>query len=247
MTAMIHSWQDHDLYPIDVDPRPDLFHGLSKAQTRQIRRAFKSETYEDGESLPRSGVDAPFVGLVLSGVLREDRATPEGGSHLLGLTFAGEAFALQSRDRAKGTLTAIGETEVLTCEYATFERLAVAIPRLRLNLLHLVQDQLAQAQYWQLLLGRKTAHERITSMLRCFHQRQGQPDEVDLAVKRADLGQLTGLKLETVSRQMRALERAGLIAMPQPSRVRIKDAATLKAETGDSSVRRAATYFRITF
>lgn len=238
MTAMIHPWHDHGLPP--VDPRPVLFRGLSKAQMRQIRRAVATEPYRDGETLSRSGLDAPFVGLILSGALREDRATPEGGSHLLALTFAGEAFAPQGCDRAKGTLTAIGETEVLTCDHATFEHLATAIPRLRLNLLHLVQDQLAQAQYWQLLLGRKTANERISSMLQCFYQRQSQPDEIHLTVNRADLGQLTGLTLETVSRQMRALEKAGLIAMPQPSRVRIRDLNALNDLTGDAPARRAA-------
>jgi CRP/FNR family transcriptional regulator, anaerobic regulatory protein len=238
MTAMIHPWPDHGLHP--VEPRPALFRGLSRAQMRHIRRAVATEPYRAGETLPRSGLDAPFVGLVLSGALREDRELPKGGSHLLALTFPGEAFAPQGCDRAKGTLTAIGDTEVLTCDHTTFEELAIAIPRLRLNLLHLVQDQLAQAQYWQLLLGRKTATERIASMLRCFHQRQGQPGEIHLPVSRAELGQLTGLTLETVSRQMRALEKAGLIAMPQPTRIRIRDVDALTNLAGDVPAHRAA-------
>jgi DNA-binding transcriptional ArsR family regulator len=51
---------------------------------------------------------------------------------------------------------------------------------------------------------------------------------------------LTGLTLETVSRQMRALEKAGLIAMPLPTRVRVLDAVALHELTGDAPARVAA-------
>lgn len=238
MTAMIHPWPDHRVFRIAS--RLALFRGMRSAEMRSIQRKFTTEKYRDGETLACKGVDAPFMGIVRSGMLREDRPTPQGRTHLLALTFANEALAPLGCVRAKCTLTAVGETEVMTCDQRTFEELASAIPRLQLNLLHLIQDQLAQAQDWQLLLGRKTASERVASMLVSFHQRHGRPDEMHLPMSRADLGQLTGLTLETVSRQMRALEKAGLIAMPLPTRVRVLDAVALHELTGDAPARVAA-------
>jgi len=71
-----------------------------------------------------------------------------------------------------------------------------------------------------------------------------EPERIDFASieKAADDAAytLTGLTLETVSRQMRALEKAGLIAMPLPTRVRVLDAVALHELTGDAPARVAA-------
>ena len=115
-----------------------------------------------------------------------------------------------------------------------------ANPRLRLNLLGLVQDELAEAQRWQVLLGRMTAMERVAAMLAWIFDRQCAPDEMLLPLSRCELGQMTGLKLETVSRQMRALKKAGIIALPVPTRIRVLDAWALNAMTGTTPVRRGA-------
>ena len=75
-------------------------------------------------------------------------------------------------------------------------------------------------------------------MLAWFHAGQGAPEEMHLPISRAELGQMSGLTLETVSRQMRALERRGVIDLPLPTRVRVLDAGALNDLTGDVPVRR---------
>jgi CRP-like cAMP-binding protein len=207
---------------------------------RLVQRSFALETFVDGDTLPHDPSDAPFVGLVRAGVLREDLRTRDGQRHLLALTFAGETLSPLLPRRTQRQLSAMGPTEVLTCGRDDFDRLAATIPRLRLNLLRLVQDQLAEAQRWQVLLGRMAAPERVAAMLAWFLDRQGAPDEKHLPLSRCELGQLTGLTLETVSRQMRALEKAGVIALPLPTRIRVLDACALNAMTGTAPARRAA-------
>lgn len=239
MTAMLHPWPD----PAPArsgTTRPALFRGLSHHQMRLVLRDFAQETFADGDTLPHDPTDAPFVGLVRAGALREDLRTRDGQRRLFALTFAGETLSPLLPRRAQGQLSAMGPTEVLTCGRNDFDRLAATIPPLRLNLLGLVQDQLAEAQRWQVLLGRMTAMERVAAMLAWFFDRQGTPDEMHLPLNRCELGQLTGLTLETVSRQMRALEKARVIALPQPARIRVLDAFALNAMTGTAPARRAA-------
>ena len=66
------------------------------------------------------------------------------------------------------------------------------------------------------------------------------PGEMHLPLSRCELGQVTGLTLETVSRQMRTLEKVGVIALPLPTHVRVLDACALNTMTGTAPARRAA-------
>lgn len=239
MTAMLHPWPDPAPARSGAT-QPALFRGLSHHQLRLVRRGFALETYADGDALSHDPSDAPFVGLVRVGALREDLRTRDGQRRLFTLSFAGETLSPLLPRWEQGHLTALGPTKVLTCGRADFDRLAAVIPRLRLNLLGLVQDQLVEAQRWQVLLGRMTATERVAAMLAWFFDRQGAPGEMYLPLSRAELGQLTGLTLETVSRQMRALEKARVISLPAPTRIRVLDACTLNSMTGTAPERRAA-------
>lgn len=217
--------------PATRAPRPALFRGLTTPEMRLVRRVFGTDFHGDAEAVPCD--PAPFVGLLLDGCLREDAASPEG-ERLFALTFPGETLSPLGARR----LRAIGSVRLLTCDRTGFERIAQAVPRLRLNLLGLVQEQLAEAQRWQVLLGRKSAAERIASMLHWFHARQGTPTELHLPVSRAELGQMAGLTMETVSRQVRALEKAGVIDLPMPSRVRVLDPGALRTLSGDARPQR---------
>lgn len=217
--------------------RPALFRGLTTPEMRRIRRVFTEDLYKDAEAVPRDPARAPFVGLLLDGCLREDATSPDG-ERLFALTFPGETLSPLGPRRCRGRLSAIGAVRLLTCDRDGFERIAQAVPRLRLNLLGLVQEQLAEAHRWQVLLGRKNACERVASMLQWFHARQGAPAELHLPVSRTELGQMAGLTMETVSRQVRAFEKAGVIDLPLPSRVRVIDPGALQTLSGDARTQR---------
>lgn len=241
MNAMIHPWATKAPCPdARTQPRPALFRGLTRHEMHCIRQGFCKNLYARGEPVPLDPVQRPFVGVILSGTLREDVHDAHGARRLFALNFAGEVLSPLGPRRAGGQLSALEETALLTCDRAGFDALAADIPRLRLNLLHLLQGQIAITHRWQTLLGRKSASERVASMVAWLHARQGGTDELLLPVSRAELGQMSGLTLETVSRQIRALERAGVIAMPQPTRIHVLDADALYQLTGDAPARHAA-------
>ena len=223
--------------PATRAPRPALFRGLTTAEMRRVRRVFAEDLYSNAEAVPRDPARAPFVGLLLDGCLREDATSPEG-ERLFALSFPGETLSPLGPRRCRGRLSAIGVVRLLTCDRDGFERIAQSVPRLRLNLLGLVQEHLADAQRWQVLLGRKSASERVASMLSWFHARQGAPTELHLPVSRAELGQMVGLTMETMSRQVRSFEKAGVIDLPLPSHVRVIDPGALQTLSGDNPPQR---------
>lgn len=236
MNAMTHTWAGPTPCPEDLQGptrTTPLFDGLTDTQTQLVQQSFREETYRNGDPLPRDPANAPFVALLKHGSLREDLRNPDGSSRLFALTFAGETLSPLAPRHAGDRLSAVGAVRLLTCNRIDFERLAMEVPRLHVNLLGLLQDKLADAHRWQTLLGRKTASERVASMLAWFHARQGARADVLLPVSRLELGQMSGLSMETVSRQMRALVKAGVIALPQPTRAQILDPDTLQNLTGD--------------
>lgn len=217
--------------------RPKLFRGLTAPQMTLVRRAFTEELFHDGEPVPR---EEPLVGFVLQGALREDIADADGSDRLFGMSFAGEILSPVGRRTGNAQLTALGETTVVFCEAGAFDALLHEIPRLRMNYLNALQDRIAEARRWQVMLGRKTAMERVATMLFCFWERQGRPNTMSLRLRRAEIGQLLCLTFETVSRQIKALEQAGVIELPQPSCVRLRDPQHLYVASGEASVLRRA-------
>jgi CRP/FNR family transcriptional regulator, anaerobic regulatory protein len=78
-------------------------------------------------------------------------------------------------------------------------------------------DELDAAREWMLLLGRKTAREKIASLIAIIARRDASlkpkaakgDASVDLPLTREEMADYLGLTLETVSRQVSALKRTG--------------------------------------
>jgi CRP/FNR family transcriptional regulator len=108
------------------------------------------------------------------------------------------------------------------------------------RLLEMTLDELDAAREWMLLLGRKTAREKIASLLALLARRdaaaKGRGGVVfDLPLTREEMADYLGLTLETVSRQMTALRKDGVIALDGTRHVRVADFDRLLDETGDDT------------
>lgn len=94
-----------------------------------------------------------------------------------------------------------------------------------------------------LLLGRKTAREKISSLLAIIAKRDstlhlaktGGEVSFELPLSREAMADYLGLTLETVSRQISALKREGIIILEGKRRVTVPDYAILMNETGDDT------------
>ncbi|MEC3861804.1 Crp/Fnr family transcriptional regulator [Mesobacterium sp. TK19101] len=234
MNAINQTWLDKDAEILE-GPRPALFRGLSVQDMDRLYDACQTETYVDGQTVRRP----QMLGLVEEGALREDMDT-DGVPRLFALTFRGELVAPHGPRTQATRVHAMGETRLLTCESGTFSDLCVTIPRLRLNVLQLMHDQLDAARNWHLLLGRKTAAERMASLLYDVYRRQGCPDEIAFGLSRAEIGQMLGLTLETASRQLRALQKAEIVSLPSRGTVCVLEPQRLLLATGDMSEQRRA-------
>ena len=116
-----------------------------------------------------------------------------------------------------------------------------AHPRMERQLYCLAARQLGAAGDQMVLLGRKTALERLASFIIELRERSvrgGRNDAmVDLPMSRSDIADYLGLTKETVSRLLARLRARGLIRLAAIDRVEILDPAGLArlAEDGDGA------------
>ena len=122
-----------------------------------------------------------------------------------------------------------------------FEDLLQKTPHVRERLLEMALDELDAARDWMLLLGRKTARERIASLLALIVKRTVRPDggvmgdsnRIELPITRETMANYLGLTIETVSRQLTKLRKDGIIDIDGKRGILIPDLGDLLAETGD--------------
>ena len=113
-------------------------------------------------------------------------------------------------------------------------------PHIAHRLLAMTLDELDAAREWMLLLGRKTAREKIASLLAIIARRyadleapqQTKQRSFDLPLTRAAMADYLGLTLETVSRQITALRQDGVIVLQGLRHVVVPDIDRLHGEAG---------------
>jgi CRP/FNR family transcriptional regulator len=106
-------------------------------------------------------------------------------------------------------------------------------PALRPQLFAILCDEMSAAQDQMLLLGRKTAEERVVSFLLAIHRKRARSVEIELPMSRQDMADYLGLTIETVSRMMTSLTRRGLIAVGARHTVTLRQLSALREIAGD--------------
>lgn len=183
--------------------------------------------FSPGQVIFEEGDPADFVFNISAGEVRIYRLLPDGRRQVTGFLIPGDFLGLVSEDTYAYGAEAIGEVELCCMRLSNLERLLNEIPPVREKLLDMSRDELAAAQEQMLLLGRKTAREKILSFLLSRHRHLDEPDGnevvIDLPMSRTDIADYLGLTIETVSRTFTSLREEGLIELPNPHHVVVPD------------------------
>jgi CRP/FNR family transcriptional regulator len=226
---------------------------LSAPQRDELSRHGRIQTVRRGQALLWEGEDALLVANVVEGVLKLSTATSDGREQIVGVVYPAEFIGHPFRAGTSScTVTALVDSRVCLFSRAAFDSYARAYPELAQDLLRRTLDELDHARRWMLLLGRKSAGERVASFLLelsarlaaadtaadgaaavCMRLGRAALDRFELPLSRQQIGDLLGLTIETVSRQFSALKAAGAIDLPGGRAVAITDRAALIAIAGD--------------
>lgn len=200
-------------------------------------------SFEAGQVLVWSGDRMDFVASVVSGVATLTQVMEDGRTQMVGLLFPSDFVGRPGRETAPYNV--IATTDLLMCCFRKkpFESLMARTPHIGERLLQMTLDELDAAREWMLLLGRKTAREKIASLLVIVAQRDASLHlkapkgrvSFDLPLTREAMADYLGLTLETVSRQISALKTDGLISLESKRHIVVTDFDRLQEVAGDDT------------
>ncbi|RLJ40868.1 CRP/FNR family transcriptional regulator [Litoreibacter meonggei] len=197
------------------------------------------KTYPAGASVVLMGDPMTFVASVVSGVATLSRSMIDGRMQMVGLLLPSDFIGRPGRDTASYDVTAVSELTLCHFHKKPFEKVTHATPHVQERLVEIALDELDAARDWMLLLGRKTAREKIASFLlicvRRLGRKEGEILQLELPLTRDAMSDYLGLTIETVSRQMAALKRDGVLVLEGTRKVTIPDLNRLLDEAGDDS------------
>lgn len=199
--------------------------------------------YEAGQTVIWSGDKMDFVGSVVSGIATLTQTMEDGRTQMVGLLLPSDFVGRPGRDSAAYDVVAVTDMVMCCFRKKPFEAMMTETPHIAQRLLEMTLDELDAAREWMLVLGRKTAREKIASLLAIIARRdatlnmagiQG-PITFELPLTREAMADYLGLTLETVSRQVSALKKDAVITLEGKRRITIHDFNRLLDEAGDDS------------
>lgn len=207
---------------------------LDPADLARMDALAQKAVFAPGEALIREGDPADAVFNITSGSVRVYRLLPDGRRQITGFLFAGDFLGLGGGTVNAFTAEAIEPVTACRFRKGEYEALIAATPALQRALFRRATDELAAAQGRFLLLGRKTARERIASFLLDLPahdpMREGPEGHVRLPMTRTEIADFLGLTIETVSRELTRLKTTGVIRLLSLHELRILQPGRLQAQ-----------------
>jgi len=200
-------------------------------------------SYEAGQTVVWSGDRMDFVGSVVSGIASLTQTMEDGRTQMVGLLLPSDFVGRPGREIAPYDVVATTDLVMCCFRKKPFEKMMMETPHIAQRLLEMTLDELDAAREWMLLLGRKTAREKIASLISIIARRDASlhldPSNgamvFDLPLTRVAMADYLGLTLETVSRQISALRKDGIIELEGKRHVTIPDFQVLMNEAGDDA------------
>ncbi len=168
---------------------------------------------------------------IISGTARLYKLLPDGRRQITGFADGGSFLGLAVSDTYAFSAEAID-----TVRYCIFPRIRLRalmhdFPHMEARLLKLASTELVAAQEQMLLLGRKSAQERVATFLMARSRlaaTHGGPAYFVLPMARGDIADYLGITIETVVRTLRKLRGEGMIEVTNTSEVLICDETKLQ-------------------
>ena len=186
-----------------------------------------------GEFLFRSGEAFHSLYAVRAGSLKTLTPSVGGSEQIVGFHLSGELLGFDAINTEKHTCDASALETTSLCEipFDQLQNLSINFPSLQRHIFRLMSREISTDEGLLLLLGKKSAEERLASFLLSLSNRFSRygfsPYEFNLSMSRYDISNHLGLAVETVSRLFTRFQSNGLIQVSSKN-VKIMDLNKLK-------------------
>ncbi len=200
---------------------------LEGAELDRLNVIVSQTTLDAGQIVFQESDPAKHMFVIVEGCVRLYKLLADGRRQITGFLYPSDFLGLALQDRYAYTAEAVSPVRICRFERRKLEGLLKEFPHLETRLLSVASNELASAQDQMLLLGRKSADERITTFLYLLARRARLKDEpgdvIALPMSRNDIADHLGLTTETVSRCFTRLRKSGVIAFDDSHLISITD------------------------
>lgn len=182
----------------------------------QVEKTMARRGVAKGRALMEEGEPTDSLYVIIEGSFRLSKHLEDGRRQVTGFLFPGDFFGVRATAASAYTAEALEEGRVCVFPHKFLDQIAGECPGVKDRLIARGQTEYHKAQDHIVLLGKKTAEERVVSFIEMIGRRVGVPDPanardslVPLPMSRQDIADYLGLRLETLSRTLAALKRDG--------------------------------------
>lgn len=199
---------------------------LDGPDLQEFERLAQYGRYGPKEALFSEDDPADTVYSLTEGVARLYKLLPDGRRQIIGFALPGDFLGMAPSDRYSFSADAVSSLNVCKLVKTTFLRFIETRPRMLIRMNEFATRELRLAQDQLLLLGRRSADEKVAAFLVGWRERMARLESVSRTVSlpmgRQDIADFLGLTIETVSRTFTKLEREKLIVIV-PDGIRVLD------------------------
>src|SRR3954471_8767928 len=188
---------------------------LDQSDLAEFERIARHVQLTSHEALFMAGEAASFVHNLTSGVARLYKLLPDGRRQVIGFALPGDFLGTTPSDRHTFSADAIEPISVCRLSRKAFTHFIEHRPRFLLRINEFAARELMLAQEHMLLLGRRTAEEKVAAFLVGWRERLAhigdEQQTILLPMSRQDIADYLGLTIETVSRTLTRFEREKML------------------------------------
>jgi len=180
-------------------------------------------SYRKDEEIYGEGESSEYVYQVIRGAVRTYKLLNDGRRQIGAFHLPGDVFGLDAGATHRLTAEAITDTTVRLVKRRSLEAAAGSNVEVAHNLWTMTASGLRHAEDHMLLLGRKTAMEKVAAFLLEMDRRLARAGMMALPMCRRDIGDYLGLTLETVSRTLSQLSDQGILVFSSARQIVLRN------------------------
>jgi len=184
-------------------------------------------SYGKDEEIYGEDEQADYVYQVVRGAVRTYKLLSDGRRQVGAFHLPGDVFGIETGATHRLSAEAIVHTTVRLIKRSSLEAAAGTNAKVAHHLWTMTVADLKHAENHMLLLGRKTAMERVVAFLLEMDKRLSSTGMMGLPMSRRDIGDYLGLTLETVSRSLSQLNGEGVLEFSGARQISLRNRTRL--------------------
>lgn len=189
---------------------------LGPREFAQVEKLMARRTVPKHKAIMSEGEPNDSLYIVVHGSFRLTKHLEDGRRQVTGFLFKGDFAGVRPTEASAYTADALEDSLVCLFPHRFLDEVARSSPNVKDRLIARGQTEYHKAQDHIVLLGKKSAEERVLSFLELLDKSIGESGEngrreVPLPMSRQDIADYLGLRLETLSRTLAGLKKKSAI------------------------------------